>query len=61
MNDKMIEDLKNELIRLRNENAEIKNSLRGLKMDINNQDDTILNLSYTITELREKIKYMNTE
>ena len=58
---KVIEDLKNELIRLRNENAEIKNSLRGLKMDINNQDDTILNLSYTITELREKIKYMNTE
>jgi hypothetical protein len=56
---KMIEDLRNELVRLRNENAEIKNSLRTLKTDVNNQDETILNLSYTITELRESIKYTN--
>lgn len=58
---KMIQELKNEIILLKKENTEIKNTLRSLKNDTNDQDETILNLSYTITELRNSIKYINNQ
>ena len=60
---KVIEALKLEIQSLEKENKELKTSIQKLKNSVNEkfnlQEDDIYNLSLSINELKEIIKYLN--